>query len=69
MPIEKIIALASVIVAGIMATHPFTWRTELRKLEYSMLKEVSDTRSWGNPSLFQYAPAAPLARRAHHAEK
>jgi hypothetical protein len=52
MPIEKIIALASAIFAGIVATHPLTWRTEVRKLEYSMFKEVADTRSWGNPSIF-----------------
>jgi hypothetical protein len=50
MPIEKIIALASAVFAGVVATHPLTWRVEVRKLEYSILKEVSDTRSWGTPS-------------------
>jgi hypothetical protein len=45
MPIEKIIALASAIFVGIVATHPLTWRAEVRKLEYSMFKEVADTRS------------------------
>ena len=69
MPIEKIVALASGIVAGIALAHPFTWRAELRKLEYSMFKEISDTRSWGNPSIFQYGQFSTSVRRSHHAKK
>ena len=69
MPIKEILVLASEIVAGVMATHPFTWKTELRKMECSMFKEISDTRSWGNPDIFQYAPKATQAGRGHHAKK
>lgn len=62
MPIDKIVAWASVIVAGIMLTHPFSWRMKLAKLEYSMFKEISDTRSWGNPSIFKHE----ITRRGRH---
>jgi hypothetical protein len=69
-PIKELIALASAIMAGVMVTHPFTWKTEIRKLEYSMFKEVSDTRSWGNPSIFQYSKHPNhITGRHHHAEK
>jgi hypothetical protein len=57
------------IVAGVMAIHPFTWKTELRKMEYSMFKEISNTRSWGNRDIFQYALVGSQKGRAHHAKK
>jgi hypothetical protein len=69
MPVDKLLTLASVIVAGIMVAHPFTWKLELRKLEYRMLREATDTRSWGNPSIFQYGSPISEQRRVHHAKK
>jgi hypothetical protein len=37
------------VVIGLMVAHPFTWRVELAKLEYRMLKEATRTDNWGNP--------------------
>jgi hypothetical protein len=56
-PIEKFVSIAAAIVFGLMITHPLTWRTHLLKLQYSILHEVSDTRSWGNPSIFKHHPS------------
>jgi hypothetical protein len=50
--LEKAIPLAVAIVMGLYTQHPLTWRTELIKLEYSILKEVKGTSSWGCPSVF-----------------
>jgi hypothetical protein len=52
MPIENLIKLAITIMVGIMITHPLTYTTEIRKIEFSILREIGDTRSWGNPSIF-----------------
>ena len=52
MPIKELINLAFVIVAGIAVTHPMTFAVELRKVELSILREASDTRSWGDPVHF-----------------
>lgn len=51
MPINEIMTVAALLLAGIIATHPLTWRTEVRKVQVAILRDVADTRSWGNPSL------------------
>jgi hypothetical protein len=53
MPVDKFVSLATAIVLGTMIAHPFDWRVRLLKVQYSILREVSDTRSWGNPSIFK----------------
>ena len=52
MPINEIMTVAAILLAGIVATHPLTWKTEVRKVQIAILRDVSDTRSWGNPSLW-----------------
>lgn len=52
MPIKEIMTWATVLLAGIIATHPLTWRTEVRKIQIAILRDVGDTRSWGCPSVF-----------------
>jgi hypothetical protein len=49
MPIKEILNLAFVIVLGIAVAHPMTFAHELRKIEYSILREASKTGNWGNP--------------------
>jgi hypothetical protein len=53
MPVDKFVSLATAIVLGTMIAHPFDWRVRLLKVQYSILREVSDTRSLGNPSIFK----------------
>lgn len=50
MPIKEIMAVASFGLATLIVTHPLTWRTEMRRIQIAILRDVSDTRSWGNPS-------------------
>jgi hypothetical protein len=52
MPIKEVINLVFVIVTGIAVTHPMTFAVELRRIELSILREASDTRSWGDPVHF-----------------
>lgn len=54
---EKLMPLAMAAVISLYIQHPLTWRIELAKLQYSILKEVSGTRSWGNPSIFRHVSA------------
>jgi len=68
MPIDKFISLALIIFTGICATHPMTAALELRKIELSILREASDTRSWGVPVIFPEGKSTQTARHrsAHH---
>ena len=56
MPIKELVALATAFVMGMAAAHPRDYRMRLAKIQYAMLREVGNTRSWGNPSIFQYNP-------------
>ena len=49
--IEKLMPIAFSVVMGLVATHPRTWRVELAKLQYSILKEATRTDNWGDPSI------------------
>jgi hypothetical protein len=70
MPIESILKLAGAILLGIVVTHPTNFTGTLRKIEFSILREAADTRSWGNPSIFgpnRYElPTAYKNRRSSH---
>jgi hypothetical protein len=50
--VEKLFPIALATVMGLFVQHPKTWRVELAKLEYSILKEVRRTDNWGSPSIF-----------------
>jgi hypothetical protein len=52
MPIREFINLAFVILVGICITHPMDAALAIRRVELSILREASDTRSWGNPVWF-----------------
>jgi hypothetical protein len=52
MPSKEIIALAAAIMGGIFITHPFGFANAIRKVEFSILREVTRTDNWGNPSLY-----------------
>jgi len=52
MPIREFINLSLLILTGICITHPMTAALEIRKIELSILREASDTRSWGVPVIF-----------------
>lgn len=52
MPIREFINLAFIILVGICITHPMDAALAIRKVELSILREASDTRSWGNPVWF-----------------
>ena len=41
--IGKLVPIAVSVVMGLVVTHPRTWRVELAKLQYSMLKEAIRT--------------------------
>jgi hypothetical protein len=64
MPVKELTNLAAVIVIGIAATHPMTFALELRKIELKILREASDTRSWGNPDIWHYVPPHDMGERA-----
>jgi len=50
MPIKEFLALTVIILSGIFAAHPLDFRDEVRKVELSILREISRTDTWGNPS-------------------
>ena len=53
LPIDSLFKIAVRFALLLAVVHPMTWRVELAKLEYRMLKEATDTRSWGNVSIWQ----------------
>ena len=66
MPIKGFINLAFVVMLGIFITHPMTFAVELRRVELSILREASDTRSWGDPVHF---PEHVSRRKTAHRER
>ena len=51
--IEAAFPIALAYVVGLYLQHPKTWRIELAKVQYSILKEVRRTDNWGCPSIFK----------------
>lgn len=52
--IQKCMGIALTTVLGLWLAHPATWRVELAKFQYSILKETISTQNWGNPSIFKH---------------
>jgi hypothetical protein len=51
MPIEPLIKLSAAILIGLAITHPMNVSRAIRGVEFSVLREITNTRSWGNPSI------------------
>jgi hypothetical protein len=62
MPIKEIIALSSLILAGVFIAHPDDFVYQVQKMEYSILKEAARVDNWDQPSLFETAKSI---RRLH----
>jgi hypothetical protein len=54
MPIKEIIAIAAMVMAGIVITHPFSYGKYIRQAEFSILREATRTDNWGDPSLYHH---------------
>jgi hypothetical protein len=70
MPIREILALAAVIFGGIFVTHPLSFRTTIRQVQFSILREITRTDNWGDPSLYHTnrytAPHGKIYSSPHH---
>lgn len=53
MPTKELLALSFTILGGLFITHPHDFVHTVHKVEYSMLRELTRTDNWGNPSLFR----------------
>ena len=62
--IELIIPIAASAAVALLVRYPATWRVELAKIQYSMLKDLSRTDNWGNPSLY-YGRGAVKSKGYH----
>jgi len=64
MPIKEIIALTTAIVIATAVTGgPQNLEKNLNSMKYTMLKELTRTDNWGNPSPFSIQPT--LGHHAH----
>jgi hypothetical protein len=52
MPTKELLAATVLILTGIFVTHPLTFTNSVRGVEFSILKEVTRTDTWYDPSLF-----------------
>ncbi len=50
--IGKQMPISVSVFMGLILSHPYTWRMELAKFQYSILKEATRVDNWGNPSLW-----------------
>ena len=50
--VNGLVKVALAIMASIALSHPSTFKQEIGKLEYSILKECGKTNNWGDPSIF-----------------
>jgi hypothetical protein len=53
MPIREILALSVAVMGGIFIAHPLSFKSALRQVEFSILREVTRTDNWGDPSLYR----------------
>jgi hypothetical protein len=53
--IGKLMTIAFAAVMGLVVAHPRTWRVELAKLQYSMLRESIRTDNWGDLRVYTRA--------------
>ncbi len=64
MPIKEIITIATVIIGAWSVTEGRAGILKhVRKVQIQILREVSRTDTWGNPSIFQYRPSKRVSRR------
>jgi hypothetical protein len=64
MPIKELVSVALMILTGICVTHPMNAALAIRKVELSILREASDTRSWGVPVIFPEGKSTRSAARS-----
>ncbi len=50
--VNKLMSISVVVVLGLMLQYPKTWKVELAKLQYKILKDVGKTSNWGCPSIW-----------------
>lgn len=48
----KLVPIAMSVVMGLVLTYPRTWRVELAKLQYSILREATRTDNWGSVGIY-----------------
>ena len=55
MPIKELMAIASMLFSGLLWAYgqQYVW-IGINKFKVAVLHDIGDTRSWGNPSIFQY---------------
>ncbi|MCM2279343.1 MAG: hypothetical protein NDJ89_14810 [Oligoflexia bacterium] len=63
LPIKERVTIATAVVLGMAALHPTDYKMRLWKLQYSMLKEVRETRSWGTLPVIPFKPPRLPARK------
>lgn len=51
-PIKELMALSAAILAAICIANPLHPREAIRNFEYRIIREVGNTRTWGDPSIF-----------------
>lgn len=64
MPVKEFVTIATAFVFGMAALHPRDYKQRLWKIQYAILKEARDTRSWGKPLIFQYQSPGKSVKRA-----
>jgi hypothetical protein len=52
--LEPLIKLSAAILIGLAITHPMNVTRAIREVEFSILREVTNKRSWGNPVINLY---------------
>ena len=55
--IQKLFSMSLMIVLGMVATHPKTWRVKVAKIQYSILKECAHGSSLGKLPLLRSSSA------------
>lgn len=43
MPVKEILVFGSVILGGLLSTHPFSFGNAIRQIQFSILREVTRT--------------------------
>ncbi|MCM2279342.1 MAG: hypothetical protein NDJ89_14805 [Oligoflexia bacterium] len=62
LPVKELVNIAIAVVLGMTALHPTDWKIRLWKVQFAMLREVRDTRSWGTLPTFPYRPVRKAAK-------
>jgi hypothetical protein len=54
MPIKEIVSFAMGVMMVVALSSPLHFRENLRRIEFSILKETSRVDNWGNPSIWAH---------------